>query len=324
MRHFTSGILALSMIAVGSIAASAQVELKLGHAAPDTDLQQNLSVYFADKVKERTNGAVVVKIFPHGQLGNDEQMITGVRSGIIDIEISGLNNLNGLNPKVGALELPYMIQAREHAYKVFDGRIGQELSADFKKQGMKVLGYPENGFRNITNSKRPVGEPKDVAGLRMRTNNSKPLNEMFALLKANPQQIPVAELYTALETGVVDAQEHPISITYSFKLYEVQKYLSLSQHSYSALIMIMNLKKFDSLTPEQQQIILTTAKEAVELQRKLSVDKEEGFIKELEEKGMKVERNVDIDAFQKAAMPTWEGYIKSYGDTLIKEIEAAK
>lgn len=320
MKRFTTGILATAILALSSVSAFAQVTLKLGHAAPDTDLQQTLSVYFADKVKERTNGAVTVTIFPHGQLGNDEQMITAVRSGILDIEISGLNNFNGMINKIGAVELPYMIKSREHAYKVFDGKIGKELSAAFEPIGLKVLGYPENGFRNITNSRRAIKEPADVAGLRMRTNNSKTLNEMFALLKANPQQIPVAELYTALETGVVDAQEHPIPITHSFKFNEVQKYLSLSQHSYSALTMIMNLNKFKSLTPEQQQIIVTTANEAVAMQRKLAAEKEEGYIKDLEASGMKVERNVNVEAFQKAAMPTWDNYIKANGDTLIKEI----
>jgi tripartite ATP-independent transporter DctP family solute receptor len=324
MDKWKTGLTALAMLLAGSVAAPAATVLKLAHAAPDSDLQQNLAVFFADEVAKRTDGEVTVQIFPQGQLGNDQQMITGARSGVIDIVMSGLNNFTGMMPKVGGLELPFMFRSREHAYAVLDGAVGQAALAEFEGFDLKGLAFPESGYRNITNNDHPVRAPQDVAGLRMRTNNSVPLNEFFALLEANPQQLPVAELYTALETGVVDAQEHPINITHSFKFYEVQKYLSLTEHAYSALALAMNLDKFNALTPEQQQVILEVAQEATAMQRQLSVDKQEAILGELEAAGMEVNRDVDKAAFQEAAKPTWASYIAENGEDLILQIQAVE
>ncbi len=323
MNTIRIGLAALATLALGSVSAMA-VELKFGHAAPATDLQQNLAVYFAEKVAERTKGEVTVKIFPQGQLGNDQQMITGARSGVIDFVLVGLNNFTGMMPRAGAIELPFIFRDHTQAYKVLDGEVGKALLADFEKFGMKGLAFPENGWRNMTNSSRPIKVPADAAGIRMRTNNSVPLNEMFALLKANPQQLPVGELYSALETGVVNAQEHPINITVSFKYYEVQKYLSLTQHAYSALGFAMNLDKFKALTAEQQKVVMQTAAEATAMQRKLSIDKQEAFLAELAKHGMKINRDVDKAAFQKVAAPTWDNFVKANGDDLIKAIQAVQ
>lgn len=320
----TLGVTAALLL--GSVfAASAETQLKLAHAAPETDLQQTMSLYFKEQVEARSKGAIKVTIFPQGQLGNDAQMIDGARSGIIDIVISGLNNFTGLVPQAGVFELPFMFPNRAVAYKVLDGDIGKGISAQFGQYNLQVLGYPENGYRNITNNRGPIRKPEDLKGLQMRVNNSRALNDMFALLGANPQQIPVAELYTALETGVVDAQDHPVGIVVSFKFNEVQKYLSLTQHAYSPLAMMMNDKKFKGLKPEEQAIITEVAKDAIAKQREMNVAKEEKMIAQLESEGMKVNRDVDSAAFQKAVRPVWEGFIKANGDTLVNQIvDAAK
>jgi TRAP-type C4-dicarboxylate transport system substrate-binding protein len=157
----------------------------------------------------------------------------------------------------------------------------------------------------------------------MRVNGSKALNDMFNELGANPQQLPVSELYTALETGVVDSQDHPISVTLSFKFNEVQKYLSLTQHAYSPLVLTMNLRKFNGLSPEEQKIIEEVSAEAVAMQRKLSIEKEDKMIAELEAQGMQVNRDVDRTAFQQAIQPVWNAYIEKNGDTMINKIKVA-
>ncbi|WP_319518319.1 DctP family TRAP transporter solute-binding subunit [uncultured Martelella sp.] len=321
MKRFTTGLIAVGMLIAGTVSANATT-LKLAHAAPQGDLQQKLAERFAEDVKTMSDGDITVQIFPQGQLGNDSQMITGTRSGIIDITMSGLNNFTGMMPELGGLMLPFMITDRDQAYEVYDGEIGQEASAKFGNFGLKVLGYPENGFREITNNRGPIVEPKDLEGLRMRTNNSEALNEMFALLKANPQQIPVAELYTALETGVVDAQDHPITIVQSFKFYEVQKYLSLTNHSYAALVLAMNQKKFNSLSEEQQAIIMKAAKDAIDYERKLSKDGDAAMIADLESNGMIVNDDVDHAAFQKAVRPVWDTFTAKYGDELVNKVQA--
>ncbi|AAV97383.1 TRAP dicarboxylate transporter, DctP subunit (plasmid) [Ruegeria pomeroyi DSS-3] len=314
---------AAAALAMSLSAAAAETTLKLAHAAPETDLQQAMSLFFKEQVEARSNGSVKVNIFPSGQLGNDAQMIDGTRAGIIDISMVGLNNYSGLMPESAAFTLPFMFPTRDAAYRVLDGDVGQGVLADMAQFGLKGLGFPENGYRNMTNNRGPIKAPADVAGLQMRVNNSKALNDMFAELSANPQQIPVAELYTALETGVVDAQDHPIGVTLSFKFYEVQKYLSMTRHAYSPLALTMNHKAFEGLSDDEQKIVLDVAKEAVDLQRKLSIEKEDGMIADLEAAGMTVNDDVDGAAFQAAITPVWDSFVAQHGDGLIKAILAA-
>ncbi len=311
-------------LCLASLTAHAQTTLKFAHAAPETDLQQTLAKFFKEEVEKRTGGSVTVQIFPQGQLGNDAAMIDGTRSGIVDIVMSGLNNFTGLVPASGAFELPFMFPNRELAYKVLDGDIGQGISAQFTQHGLKMLGYPENGYRNMSNNRGPIRKPADLKGLNMRVNNSRALNDMFAILGANPQQLPVAELYTALETKVVDAQDHPIGIVLSFKFNEVQKYLSLTQHAYSALALAMNDAKFKKLTAKEQAVIVEVAAAAIKMQRGLAKDKESAMIDQLKAAGMQVNTDVDAAAFQAVVKPVWDSFIKTNGDAVVNAILAAQ
>lgn len=323
MKTFFKALGLASAVALSaSVPAWAATSLRLAHAAPEADLQQDLAEFFKEQVEARSNGGITVTIFPSGQLGTDAAMIDGARSGIIDIAISGLNNFTGLVPDAGAFELPFIFPDRAFAYSVLDGEIGQGVADQFAQHGLKVLGFPENGYRNMTNNRGPIREPDDVSGLQMRVNNSRALSDMFVLLGATPQQIPVAELYTALETGVVDAQDHPIGIVLSFKFDEVQRYLSLTQHAYSALAMVMNDQKFGGLTPEEQEIVTTAAAEAIAMQRKLAAEKEGEMIAELEENGMEVNRDVDTAAFQEKVRPVWDSFVKENGDAVVTAIGA--
>ena len=310
----------VAALSLAGMAAEAQTALRLAHAAPETDLQQSLALFFKEQLEERSGGEITVTIFPQGQLGNDAAMVDGTRSGIIDVVMTGLNNLTGLVPAAGAFELPFMFPSRADAYAVLDGEIGQGISAEFTAHGLQMLGYPENGYRNMTNNRGPITTPADVAGLQMRVNNSKALGDMFQLLGATPQQLPVAELYTALETGVVDAQDHPIGIVQSFKFDEVQDYLSLTQHAYSALALAMNLNKFNGLSEEQRALVLEVAAEAVAMQRELAQEREEEILADLASKGMQINRDVDAAAFQEVVRPVWDNFIAENGDAIVTAI----
>ncbi|TJZ84386.1 DctP family TRAP transporter solute-binding subunit [Paracoccus hibiscisoli] len=309
-----------AILSVAGLAAQAQTALRLAHAAPETDLQQNLALFLKEQLEERSGGEITVTIFPQGQLGNDAAMVDGTRSGIIDVVMTGLNNMTGLVPEAGAFELPFIFPTRADAYAVLDGEVGQGISEQFQGHGLKMLGYPENGYRNMTNNRGPITQPGDVAGLQMRVNNSKALSDMFQALGATPQQIPVAELYTALETGVVDAQDHPVGIVQSFKFDEVQDYLSLTQHAYSALALAMNLNKFNGLSEEHQALVQEVATEAVAMQRGLAQDREEEMLADLEGKGMQINRDVDAAAFQEAVRPVWDGFVAQNGDAIVTAI----
>ena len=312
-----------ALIAFGATTAQAATALRLAHPTPESDLQHIMAVHFKEAVEKASDGEITVTIFPNGQLGTDAQMIDGVRSGIIDMEISGLNNFTGLLPEASAFELPFMFESRDAAFAALDGEAGQTVAKNMEQFNLKNLGYPENGFRNITNNRGPIKEPKDLEGLRMRVNNSAALSDMFELLGANPQQLPVAELYTALETGVVDAQDHPIGIVLSFKFYEVQKYLSMTRHAYAALNWVMNLNKFNGLSPEDQKIITDAARESVTMQRQMSIDSEDKMLSELESDGMEINRDVDTAAFKEAVKPVWDTFTSQNGDTLVKAIQAS-
>ncbi len=314
------GLALAAILGLGAATAVSAQVLKFAHPVPESDPQHAMATFFAEELAKRTDGALTVQIFPNGQLGNDQQMIDGARSGIIDLAMVGVNNLTGLVPDAGAFSLPFMFPTRDAAYKALDGEVGDMIGAQFEEHNLKALGFPENGYRNMTNNRGPIRTPADVEGLRMRVNNSKALNDMFAALGAAPQQLPVAELYTALETGVVDSQDHPIAVTLSFKFYEVQDYLSLTRHAYSALAFFMNKDKFDSLSPEHQEILLQTAADAVAMQRDLSISKEEEMIAELKENGMEVNTDVDGAAFQEATKSVWSNFIDENGDEVVNAI----
>lgn len=310
-----------SALALAGLAAQAQT-LRFAHPVPETDLQHTMAVFFAEQVAARTNGAVTVQIFPQGQLGNDSAMIDGARSGIIDIVLVGLNNFTGLVPQAGVFELPFMFPTRELAYAALDGEVGQGISARFTEHGLTVLGYPENGFRQMSNNRGPIRTPADLVGINMRTNNSRALNDMFAALGANPIQLPVAELYTALETGVVDAQDHPLGVVMSFKFDEVQSYLTLTRHAYSALGLMMNTASFERLSAEHQAVIREVAAEAVAMQRQMAADSETSMAEELVARGMELYTDVDAAAFQAAVAPVWAAFIATNGDAEVNAIMA--
>ncbi len=312
-----------SALALAALSVQAQT-LRFAHPVPETDVQHTMAVFFKEQVEARTNGEVTVDIFPQGQLGNDSAMIDGARSGIIDIVLVGLNNFTGLVPVAGVFELPFMFPDRDLAYAALDGEVGQSIAARFTEHGLTVLGFPENGYRHMTNNRGPIRVPGDLAGINMRTNNSLALNDMFALLGANPVQLPVAELYTALETGVVDAQDHPIGVVLSFKYDEVQNYLTLTRHAYSALGLMMNADSFGRLSPENQATLREVAAEAVAMQRQMAAEREAGMIEELVGRGMELNTDVDAAAFQEAVTPVWDAFIASNGDAEVKAIMAAQ
>lgn len=319
---FLKTLSVLAALSFTALPAAAETNLKFAHPTPESDLQHTLALFFKEQVEARTDGSVKVTVFPQGQLGNDQAMIDGTRSGIIDIALSGTNNFTGLVPEIGAFELPFMFPTPEDAYTALDGEVGKEVGGKLSQFGLKLLAYPENGYRELTNNKGPVRTPSDVAGLDIRVNNSKSLNDMFALLGANPTQLPVAELYTALETGVVDAQDHPLGIVLSFKYSEVQKYLSMTNHAYAALALVMNEAKFNGLSEEEQKVITEVAAEATAMQRKLAQEMSAKMVEELAASGMEVNDDVDAAAFQEAVRPVWDNFTAENGDTVVNALIA--
>ncbi len=320
----TAAAAALVCAAPGAF-AQAKFALKLGHAVNTTDGQHAAAVKLAELVKERTKGEVEITIFPANQLGNDAAMINGARGGTIDIVSSGASNFNGIVANTAAMELPFVFRSAPHAYTVLDGPIGTGVLNELAPHGLKGLAYWENGWRAFTNNKRPIKTPEDAKGLKIRSTPNPYHIQAFKLLGMNPSPMPIAELYTALETGTFDAQEHPINVTWSSKFYEVQKHLTISNHVYSPLMLVMNKAKFDSLPAGHQAIVVAAARDAAKYQRDLNAGNAAKVVAELKKSGMQVVETVDMTPFQKiVSEPIAKAFAEKNGPALLKAIEDTK
>jgi TRAP-type transport system periplasmic protein len=318
-------LLACLMAVTGSSALAAKFNFKLGHAVNTTDGQHAAATKMAELVKQRTNGDVEITIFPANQLGNDAAMINGARGGTIDIVSSGASNYNGIVANTAAMELPFVFRSAQHAYTVLDGAVGTGVLNELAPHGLKGLAYWENGWRAFTNNKRPVNKPEDLKGLKIRSTPNPYHIQAFRLLGMNPSPMPIAELYTALETGTFDAQEHPINVTFSSKFYEVQKHLTVSNHVYSPIILVMNKAKFDGLPANFQKIMVDAAREAATFQRNLNAQNAGRVVAELKKSGMQVIENVDMAPFQKiVSAEIAKTFAEKNGPALLKAIEDTK
>lgn len=325
-RAFIKTFLAVSAAALLATPALAQtMKLRLAHSGAESETQHLAALEFAKQVKARTNGAIEVQVYGSSTLGNDNTAIASVRGGTIDLTTSGTPYYTGMVGRMNVLDLPYMFASTEQAYKVLDGPIGRGLLDELETHGMKGLAYWEVGFRSLTNSKHPVRTPDDIKGLKIRTTPNPAHIKAFQLMGAAPTPMPLAEVFGALESKAVDGQENPVNIVRNNKFYEVQKYMSLTRHAYTAMPVVMNKKKFDSLKPEQQKALIEAAQAAGSYQRDLIKKNEAADIAFLRANGMQVEENVGLEPFRKlVAEPIKQMFVEKYGPQLIDAIQQTK
>lgn len=320
-RPIATLVLGCLLAALGAAHAQ-ETKLRLAHTQPDTDSQHVALVQFAKLVQERTNGQVRIEIFHAGQLGNDNAILSGTRGGVIDLALTGNPFFAGINPRQSALDLPGIIRSFGHAYKVLDGPIGAEIRAELEQYNFKGLGFPEIGFRNLTNSRRPVVKVEDMAGLKIRTTPNPAHMKAFQLVGANPVPMAYTEVFNALESRAVDGQENPITLIQSAKFYEVQKYLTLTQHAYTTAVLVMNVKKFQSLPPAAQKVLETTALEVIREQRAANRRIEDGDLAKLKAAGMQVVTDFPRAEFRaKVYGPVKADYVARFGSKLVDAIE---
>lgn len=325
-RAFIKTFLAASAAALLATPALAQtMKLRLAHSGAESETQHLAALEFAKQVKVRTNGAIEVQVYGSSTLGNDNTAIASVRGGTIDLTTSGTPYYTGMVGRMNVLDLPYMFASTEQAYKVLDGPIGRGLLDELETHGMKGLAYWEVGFRSLTNSRRSVLAPDDIKGLKIRTTPNPAHIKAFQLMGAAPTPMPLAEVFGALESKAVDGQENPVNIVRNNKFYEVQKYMSLTRHAYTAMPVVMNKKKFDSLKPEQQKALIEAAQAAGSYQRDLIKKNEAADIAFLRANGMQVEENVSLEPFRKlVAEPIKQMFAEKYGPQLIDAIQQTK
>jgi len=307
-----------------NLLAQAPTKLRLAHGHPEVDPVHTAALKLSEVVKERTNGAVEIQVFANGVLGSDPTMISSVRGGTLEMCWTGNPFFTGIAPKLNVLDLPFLFKDREHVGRVLDGPIGDSLRAELLPSNLVALATWEVGWRNITNSKRPVRTPADVKGLKIRTTPNPAHIKAFQLLGAAPTPMAFTELYTAMEMGSVDGEENPVTLIYNAKFYEVQKHLSLTQHAFTSAPIVMNKAKFESLAPDVQKVMLSTAKEMAVFQRKLNTETEASSIAELKKAGMQVIEQIDREAFRKIVYEdVKKDFVDKFGPELVDQIAAA-
>ena len=311
-------VLSFALAATALFAASgfAATTIKIGHVLnTDHSWHKNLAG-FANDVKKETEGRVTIQLYPSGQLGNEKDMVEGLTFGTVDGGLIGGGSFQSIDPKFGIEALPYAWPTHEAAYKAFDGKLGKYLFDLLGEKGIVGLAWWENGFRHITNNKKPVVKPEDLKGLKLRVTPDKMRLDTFKLLGAAPMAINFGELYSALQQGVVDGQENPYAIIYSNAFNEVQKYLSKSGHIWGSAVLCVNSDVWNKLSAKDKETVRKLAQKWCAAQRKETIKEENEFLDKLKAKGMKV-NDVDKAAFQKAVQPVWKSYESTFGKELM-------
>ena len=309
------------LVATGLVQAQT-VKLSLGHGAAPDNPRHIASLKFAEIVKAKTNGQVEVTVSPSGQLGTDPALITAVRSGAVDITANSQGAFANVVPEYAAFGMPFLFADSPSAWKVMDGPVGKELADKTAEKGMVVLGYWDNGIRHMSNSKRPLNTPEDMKGLKMRTPPDAVTVDIMNAVGAQAQQIAFTELYVALQQGVVDGQENPLVNIRSAKLYEVNKFISLTGHKYEMTPFVMNKRSFDGLSETNKKAVMEAAAEATKLQRNLAQDADNKLEAELKSLGALINRS-NKAAFEKATANVDDKWMASPIGAYVKKVIAA-
>ena len=278
----------------------------------------------AREVEKRTNGRIVIKNFYSGSLGGEREVMEAVQLGTQELAHNSTGPVPNFVPETRILDVPFLFRDKAHARAVLDGPIGQELLSKFEAKGFKALAWSENGVRHMTNSKRPINEPADLKGLKMRTMENPVHVAAYKGLGIVTTPMAFPEVFTALQQGTVDGQENPLSVIMAANLDQVQKHISLTGHVYSPSVYLMNKAVWDKLSAADKQIFLDAAKEGVKANR-ARVDKDDASgVAELRKKGMTVIENVDKAKFVATLAPINAEFEKQFGKANLDRIRNYK
>ena len=321
LGHLAAACLSL---ALGAQAQAQSTTLKLGYATTKESHYGVGSTVFCDEIEKSTQGRYKCQQFPSSALGGEREMIEAVQIGTLDLVNTSTGPVGNFVPEVKIVDIPFLFRDYDHARKVMDGPIGQDILTKFPSKGLVALAWTENGFRHMTNSKRDIVKPSDAAGLKMRTMENKVHMDGYRTFGILPTPMAFPELFGALQQGTVDGQENPIPVILASKFSQVQKYLSLTGHVYSPALLLMSPKVWGKLSDADKKVFTDAAKKGSTAQRKKVNDDENNGIAQLEKDGMKVTKVVDGAAFREALKPAYAGYEKEFGAANIKKIQDVK
>lgn len=322
-KNFVQSLVALAALAVLPLAAQAQaMKITLGHGAAPGNPRHEASLKFAEVLKAKTNGRIEVQVAPSAQLGDDAAMVTALRTGALDMSANSQGAVANAVPEYAAYGMPFLFSTPAQAFRLLDGPLGKELADRTAEKGMVLLGAWDNGIRHMTNSKRPISKVEDMKGLKMRVPPDATLVDIMKSLGAESQQIRFAELYVALQQGVVDGQENPLVNIHASKLYEVQKHLALTSHQFQMTPLLMSKRSWDRLSDADKRAVQEAAVEATALQRRLSQEADDRLLADLRSKGVQV-TTPDKAAFEKATADVDDKWMASNIGPYVKKVIAA-
>ncbi|MER9403713.1 TRAP transporter substrate-binding protein [Mesorhizobium caraganae] len=322
MLHF-SRLTGAALLAAALMAgtASAQTVLRSSDTHPDGYPTVEAVKYFGELVKERTAGRYAVELYHSAQLGEEKDTIEQVRTGVIDLNRISMAPFNGLIPETTVPSLPYIFRSEDHMHKVMDGAVGDQVAAAFEQVGLVLLAFYDSGARSFYNSKKPINSLADLAGMKFRVIQSDIFVDMVAALGANATPMPYGEVYSAIETGVIDGAENNFPSYDTAKHAEVAKFYSLDEHTMVPEAFVMAKSSWDKLTPEDQAIFKAAAKESVARQRELWTAKVKESRAKVEAAGSQI-TTPDKQPFIDAMGPVYEKHVKD--DKLKAMVEAIK
>jgi tripartite ATP-independent transporter DctP family solute receptor len=324
----TTGIHSRTLIAAALFAlagaASAQTVLKLGYATSKESHYGVGSAVFCDEMEKGTQGRYKCQQFPNSALGGEREQIEAVQLGTQDIVNTSTGPLGNFVPEVKVVDIPFLFRNYDHARKVMDGPIGQDILKKMQAKGLIGLAWTENGFRHMTNNKHAIVNADDARGLKMRTMENKVHMEGYKTFGILPTPMPFPELFTALQQGTVDGQENPIPVILASKFSQVQKHLSLTGHVYSPAVLILSPAVWGKLSEVDKKVFVVAAQKGGAAQRKKVNDDEANGIAQLKKDGMQVVEQVNGDSFRKAVAPAYANYAKEFGAEKIAAIQAVK
>ncbi len=328
LRSLTLALVAAAVCLHGTVAeAQAKKQVKISHAtAPDVANDNHMVAWIIASYINTNSDTLEARIYAANALGEERAVIEGMQLGAgATIHIGGTAIHGNFNKRIGVLDLPFLWHNYDHYHHVIDGKVGQTLAAEHEKLGLKVLGWQDSwGYRNVVTTKKEVKTPEDLKGLKIRTIQTPTYVAALNAMGANATPMAFGEVYTALQTGVLDGFEHASAVIYTGKYYEVAKYIALTEHLFGPTVTVISKKEWDGYTDKEKEVVAAAAKLAQDVNRSLSVQRAAEAMDKLKAKGMIV-NPIDKTQFVKSAGPLQDQLAKTAGaEDLLKTIRETK
>lgn len=322
MKTILKALLMSAALVPGAVHAE---EVILGHGAAPTNPRHLAAKLFATLVDTCTHGGITVSVADSGTMGDDVELLTSTASGVIQMTANSQGATGQIVPEINAIGLPFLFSDAPTAWRVLDGEVGAMIDEKAQAAGLKVLAFWDNGIRHVSHLSKSIATPADLAGMKIRTPPDDMTIAIFTALGANPAPLAFAELPTALQSGVFEGQENPLTNIYSSKIYEITKYISLTGHKYESAPLLASLAWWSSLTPENQDCVQKAANAAMWYQRGLSWEASTSLVETLKSEGAIITEVADRQAFIDATKSVYDDYSAKYPELVAKlREEAAK